>query len=102
MGSKSITVCTKKNTTGKQKRGGDFGDPQKKLARKNIGKEKSGNRNGDPKLCPAKNKTAKYKNADAILRIPMNFLPQIVRKIKRGDAAARHCAIALPCASRDS
>ena len=45
-------------------------------------------------FCSAKNKIAKYKNADPILRIPMKFSLQIVRK--RGDSTARHCAALRP------
>ena len=65
------TVPTKKNTSGKQKRGGDFAEPKKIIAIKKSGKEKSGMHFVEMQFCEAKNKTAKYKNADTISRIPM-------------------------------
>ena len=37
-----LRFILKKNTSGKQKRGGDFAEPQKNLAIKKRGKEKSG------------------------------------------------------------
>ena len=97
-----LRYLLKKNTYGEKYIGGDFQEPKKNQARINIGKEKSGRHFVKLQMCSAKNKTAKYNNAAAILRIPMIFLPQIIRKLKRGDAAARHCATALPCAPRAS
>ena len=77
-------------------------NPKKIEQEKTSEKKKADDISWNSKCAQQKNKTAKYNNAAAILRIPMIFLPQIVRKLKRGDAAARHCATALPCAPRAS
>ena len=48
------TVPTKKNTSGKQKRGGDFAEPKKIIAIKKSGKEKSGMHFVEMQFCEAK------------------------------------------------
>ena len=98
----SVRYELKKKHIRRKKHRRRFSGTKKNQARINIGKEKSGRHFVKLQMCSAKNKTAKYNNAAAILRIPMIFLPQIIRKLKRGDAAARHCATALPCAPRAS